>query len=525
MKINFIKINDKYIYIFLVLFSFYFNRYYGNLGVFPIDTFAFFDSAYNILIGRHPFKDIWVTTGPVVDYFQAFFFKVFGLNWNSYVIHASITNSLIVIFFYKTLTKFALGKKYSFFYSVLFSMLAYTVSGTPFAYVHSYILSLFSVLIFFHCIKFKSKIAFFFLPVILFFSFFSMQNPSTFFIIIIFILLLYFFLNFRFSGFLYLIYGSVFTITLFAVYLVFSKVSIIDIWRQYFLFPLSIGENRIEGNEMAHISLAGRATFRNIFGHFKFINFYILGFFIITIFCYFKKKIRKEDLIINITLILSGIFLIFNQLITSNQTFIFSFILFIGSFFHLFLKKYFFISKKFEYFIIFLVLFSTVKYHLEYNQKRKFMDLQNVDLKQYSTGIKLDKKLKNLKWITPEFSQSSQEEIDLLFETKNILKKDTNSKMVITHYQFFSLLLEENLNIPNRWYTHDNNSYPLNNNKLFSFYKNHINKILEMKNINNIYVIGNDINFSNFFIFFNDLCFSEEKKNKIVKLYKVINCN
>ena len=153
------------------------------------------------------------------------------------------------------------------------------------------------------------------------------------------------------------------------------------------------------------------------------------------------------------------------------------------------------------------------------------MDLQNVNLKHYSKGIKLDKKLKNLKWITPEFSQSSQEEIDLLFETKNLLKNDTNSKMVITHYQFFSLLLEENLNIPNRWYTHDNNSYPLNNNKLFLLYKDHINKILEMDNINNIYVIGNDINFSNFFIFFNNLCFSEEKKNKIVKLYKVTNCN
>lgn len=91
-----------------------------------------------------------------------------------------------------------------------------------------------------------------------------------------------------------MIYGGVFTIILFAVYLVFSKVSIIDIWQQYFLFPLSIGENRIAGNEMAHISLEGRSTFRNIFGHFKFINFYILGFFIITIFCYLKKKYAEK---------------------------------------------------------------------------------------------------------------------------------------------------------------------------------------------------------------------------------------
>ena len=37
----------------------------------------------------------------------------------------------------------------------------------------------------------------------------------------------------------------------------------------------------------------------------------------------------------------------------------------------------------------------------------------------------------------------------------------------MTDYQFLSFLTEKNLNIPNRWYTHDNNSYPLDNHKYF----------------------------------------------------------
>ena len=75
MNKMFINIKNFYATV-LILFSFFFNYYYANLGVFPIDTFAFLDTAYNILLDRHPFKDIWVTTGLFVDYLQSLFFKI-----------------------------------------------------------------------------------------------------------------------------------------------------------------------------------------------------------------------------------------------------------------------------------------------------------------------------------------------------------------------------------------------------------------------------------------------------------------
>ena len=175
--------------IILIIISFYINYYYANLGVYPIDTFAFFDTAYNILIGRHPFKDIWITTGPVVDYMQAFFFKIFGLNWKSYVIHGSLINSLITFYFFKTLVDLNFSKFLSFIYALCFSILCYTISGTPFAYIHSYVFSLLSILIFVNGISLKSNKCFFFLPLTMSMAFLSMQNPSTFinFIILIFL--------------------------------------------------------------------------------------------------------------------------------------------------------------------------------------------------------------------------------------------------------------------------------------------------------------------------------------------------
>ena len=60
--------------IIITIFSFFINFYYANIGLYPIDTFSFFDSGYNVLNGYHPIKDYWVISGILVDYIQGFFF-------------------------------------------------------------------------------------------------------------------------------------------------------------------------------------------------------------------------------------------------------------------------------------------------------------------------------------------------------------------------------------------------------------------------------------------------------------------
>ena len=528
------KIIKDYKILLLVLlsfFSFSINYYYGNIGVFPIDTFAFFDTAYNILLDRHPFKDVWITTGPLVDYIQAAFFLIFGLKWSSLVIHASLINLLVSVLFYLILIKHGLNAFLSFFYSISLSILCYTIAGTPFAYIHSYAISLVSILIFTLAVKNKSNLLWFFLPFSMLVSFLCMQTPSAYInFILIFFSLVYFFINFDLKNIFYFIFGSIVILFFFTLFLFLFEIPFINFIQQYLLFPLSIGENRITGNDMAHITLADKFTVRNVFGHFKFINFFLIVIISLTLLNYskkFKNYLSKEEIIINFTLFFSGIAFIFHQLITSNQTFIFSLIPFLAGFSHVILRKYFSENKILNLLIIFLVFFSTVKYHSVYNMKRKFMDLQNVDLNNSVKGDLLDIKFENLRWITPSFPFNPEKEISLLKEIIEVLKNDKRNKMVITEYQMFSIILEQNLNIPNRWYTHDNNSYPLENHKYYKFYKKHFAGLITKNNIEVIYITGfvtGDSKIKNFQIYMDDTCFIEEEINEISTMYELRKC-
>ena len=97
--------------------------------------------------------------------------------------------------------------------------------------------------------------------------------------------------------------------------------------------------------------------------------------------------------------------------------------------------------------------------------------------------------------------------------------------MVITQYQFFSILLEENLNILNRWYTPDNNSYPRENHKYFQFYLDHLVENINNNNIGVIYIVDNDLSIKYLPMAKANLCYDTENINKITKVYKLKKCN
>ena len=515
--------NNSLHIIIIIFFSFFINYHYGNIGVYPLDTFAFLDTSYNILIGNEPFRDFWVTTGPFVDYLQAIFFKLFGIKWLSFVIHASFVNTVVSISFYLLLRHLNLDRFESLFYTMMFSLLCYTISGTPFAYLHSYTLSLISIIFLIYFLNTNSNVVLFFLPILMLLSFISMQNPSTFInLIILFFLAFYFFEN-KNKNFLYFITGSVFSISMLIFFVVWRDLPVTSIINQYFLFPISMGENRLTGNELSHISLLDNLTIRGFLGHFKFLHLTLLSIICVATFLYLKKTIKKNEFYIYLLIGISGYLLILNQLITSNQTYIFSYIPFAAAFLHILYLKI--ISKK-KLLIFFLpiVLVISAKYHFEYNQKRKFHDLQNVNLKEYVPASKIDKKFQGLKWISTNFPLNPDEEIKLIKDIASIIKNDKKNKMIITEYQFFTFLLEENLNILNRWYTHDNNSYPLKNHKLFETYKIFFNKKLNDKKIEIVYTIGHP-NFEDFLIYNENLCFDKKIVNKISSAYQLKKCN
>ena len=69
--------NKNNIFILLIfIFSIIINHYYASLGAFPLDTFYHFDLGFRMLQGEVPFTDIWMVSGVLINYIQAFFFYI-----------------------------------------------------------------------------------------------------------------------------------------------------------------------------------------------------------------------------------------------------------------------------------------------------------------------------------------------------------------------------------------------------------------------------------------------------------------
>ena len=90
------NLNKLYLF-FLTFFSIFFNQYYGYIGILPIDSFLIFNSGFDLMNGYLPFKDYWTIKEPFIDLLQAIFFKIIGVSWFTYVLHASIFNFIITI--------------------------------------------------------------------------------------------------------------------------------------------------------------------------------------------------------------------------------------------------------------------------------------------------------------------------------------------------------------------------------------------------------------------------------------------
>ncbi|MDC1092733.1 hypothetical protein OAS35_01350 [Pelagibacteraceae bacterium] len=508
----------------ILIYSYLVNWFSGNIGIMPIDSFGFLDTGHSILHGHLPIRDFWIFTGLLVDYMEALFLFIFGNNWNSHLAHSSFMNiiaTLGVFFFLKELN---LKFNYVVFYSICFSTLCYPLSGTPFAYIHAYIFSLLAIFNLVIAIKNKNNILWFIFPFICLFAFLSMQTPTAYILIILAILLIHYFFKYKnFINLKFFILGSFTSLLLFILFLYFTNTPIINFIYQYILFPLTIGEGRISSNEMAYIGLVDQLNFKRLFGEFKFIH--ILLFPLIFISIKNIKKNNKETNLINLTIISCVFAFFFNQLITANQIYIFSLIPVIAAILHFNLnrKK---INPKLFYLIIFIVLFSTIKYHYRFNIDRKFHDLENVDKGKAINASEVHENFKNLKWISK--SEEPNKELRVIKQAIEIIDNDNREKTLITHYHFMSTILDKKLNIINRWYLWDNNTHPTENHKYFKFYKSLINKNIRENDIKVIYLLGqkNEILFDNVKNYFTDVCFeSKTIVQKRFSSHKIITCN
>ncbi len=483
---NITKRKKEIIIIFILLLSsIFFNQYYGYIGVQPIDSFFPFNSGYDVLNGHFPFKDYWTITGPFIDIVQALFFKAFGVSWFSYVLHASVFNFIFTIFFFYVLTKFKLDTNYCFLYSLFLSLLAYPSSGTPYVDHQSSYLSTMGVLCFILALKTNSKLWWFILPIIFGISFLTKQTPTGYvFLIISFLSLIHLIFNFDIKKIVMGLLGSIFVLLIFFILMFLGKIPITSFVNQYILFPLSLGGSRFSEGFLFPFD------FQRVILRFKLIHLSS----ILLLFVFLKKFINNyrsffsnESLCI-LALITLSFCLIAHQLMTINGIYIYFLIPILIGFSHIYFLKYFKDKVYILYLLIFLGTSSTIYYGYKYIDKRNFMDLNNADFSKSIDAKFIDKKLKGLKWITPQYPNNPEKEMIKLKEAIEIIKNDKSTKIIVTDYQFISVILSFYDNSPNKvWYSF--HVYPSKGQKYFDLYQKFFIKKIKDGKIDTVYTV------------------------------------
>ena len=512
----------KFFYFFnisLILFvSFFSNYYYGSIGVFPIDTFAFFDSAQFINKGLLPIRDYWTSNGIMIDFIQSYLFKILGVSWSVYLLHSSLINFIFSFLTYIFFKNQGLNSSLALFYSISISILAYPSSGVPFPDHHSILLSLIGIYLLIFAIKNNKNYIWFVIPIIFFVAFLCKQVPSAFFVILISIYALTLSIkNNDYYKFIPLIISSFFSLLVFFLFLTINNIEIKSFFIQYIFFPLTIGGERGLNVNFFNLVLM-------FVKEFKFFSFLIL----ILIFLLLKDfKIKKDYFEIfhstKFIILLSTLIAVFNQVLMKNQNIIFFILPIVIGVIHANLfslinnKKFFMIS------LILINIFITAKYHFRFNVDRKFMDLENVDKSETVNATELSEKLKGLKWVSSRSKINKISEVNLLKESINFLRENNSNSLIVTDYQFVLSEINHDIYPPNRWFTTDGTSYPLNKNIYYDFYKEFLREKLDNYNVDRIFTLGS-IDIKSFNLILKENCIKTNKINDILLEHKLLNC-
>ena len=514
--------NYKHFLLVLIIFLFStsVNFYYGLIGVFPLDSFLSFDAGYKFINGELPFRDFWTPFGFTLDLFQGLIFKLFGVTWYNYLLHSSLLNFFLALGTFHVLNKFNVKLSYSLFFSVILSVISYPVPATPFLDHSSVIFSLFMMYCFILHLKTDKNFYLTLAPIFFSLAFLSKQTPSAY-ILVSLSLVGFFYLIFNFSimKILSLFLGIIIVFILFFLYFFINDIPLISFWYQYILFPLTIGDIRLNSDFLFPLE------FNRIVTRFKIIHLSLIPI-LISVFFDFRKKFKffvKKDFFIKISIILFSYSLIFHQLMTLNQKYIFMIIPVNLAFAHIFSKD--FRLKYVNQFLLFLGIATIIYYKISYLDNRKFMELENVNLNNSEDAKILHPKFQSLKWITREYKNSPSSEIKKLKDVFAILKSENRNVLILTHYQFFSALLnKKNFYTFSKTYTYDSISLPKKNEKYFLDYKQFVFSKIKKNKINIIYIIGTDINS----LIINDLfgkdCLEILKNNEILKQYDISKC-
>ena len=107
-----------------------------------------------------------------------------------------------------------------------------------------------------------------------------------------------------------------------------------------------------------------------------------------------KKYYKSKDFKIFLIISVFSLSTLIHQIYTKNQIYIFSLIPILSGFFLYYIQSNSFKFKMFYiYLVIFFCIFVTFKYHIRFNDERKFHELSNVNISNNFEARIIDKKL------------------------------------------------------------------------------------------------------------------------------------
>ncbi len=121
--------------------------HYGRVGFMPLDQSIVFDGGWRILSGQVPFRDFTTPSGVTPILLQAGFFRMFGVTWFAYCLHAALVNGAFCILVFALLRHFGAGRSLAFVHAVLSGIVFYTPFGVPFMDQHAFFFGLAVVLL------------------------------------------------------------------------------------------------------------------------------------------------------------------------------------------------------------------------------------------------------------------------------------------------------------------------------------------------------------------------------------------
>lgn len=169
---------------------------FGFLIVYPLsfrslmalDQGIIFEGGARIAQGQLPFRDFYLPFGIIPCYIQAALFKIFGISWKVYALHACIINGFAAIIIYRLfqiLTPYSLG--FRLFITIFSTCFFYTIPATPYADNHAMFFSLLAIYSWVLA-QYKSPKYIFITPISLILAFLSKQNPTSFYLVLFLIL-------------------------------------------------------------------------------------------------------------------------------------------------------------------------------------------------------------------------------------------------------------------------------------------------------------------------------------------------